>query len=288
VKGIILAGGSGTRLWPTTKSVSKQLLPIYDKPLIYYPLSTLMLAGINEILIITTPSDQNNFKNLLGDGTQFGISLKYEVQIEPNGLAQAFVIGSQFIANESVSLILGDNLFYGSGLSDLMKNALTNSSAHIFTYEVSNPQDYGIVFLDELGNPIRVEEKPASAKSNLAITGLYFFNNEVVEIAKKVKPSARGEFEITSVIEHYLKEGNLSISTLSRGMAWLDTGSSKTLHDAASFVRVIEERTGTKIGCIEEVAWRNGWINSDQLYKLGTFLEKSEYGKYLQNLVLSN
>ena len=280
MKGIILAGGSGTRLWPTTKSVSKQLLPIYDKPLIYYPLSTLMLAGINEILIITAPSDKINFENLLGDGSQFGVNLKYEIQKEPNGLAQAFVIGEEFIGNDNVSLILGDNLFYGSGLSDLMKNSLSKSEAHIFTYEVSNPQDYGIVFLDHPGNPIRVEEKPATAKSNLAITGLYFFNNEVVEIAKNVKPSARGEFEITSIIEQYLIAGKLSISNLSRGMAWLDTGSSKTLHDASSFVRVIEERTGTKIGCIEEVAWRNGWINSEQLDNLGILLEKSEYIVY--------
>jgi glucose-1-phosphate thymidylyltransferase len=281
MKGIILAGGTGSRLWPSTISISKQLIPVYDKPLIYFPLSTLMLAGVRDILIITRPEDQEDFKTLLGNGNKFGISISYEVQPRPEGLAQAFIIAENFLNKDPVLMILGDNIFYGTGLGQNLSQKFVNDGAHIFTYEVRNPSDYGILEIDDIGNPIGIEEKPFAPKSNLAVTGLYYFDSNVVEIAKTVKPSNRGELEITSVISHYLGNHHLRVTNLSRGNAWLDTGNSNAIHDAASFVRIIEERTGLKIGCVEEIAYKNKWITFESLQNLGHALQPSAYGKYL-------
>ena len=285
MKGIILAGGTGSRLWPITEVVSKQLLPVYDKPLIYYPLSTLMLSGIRDILVITTPSDLAIFTELLGDGNHLGIKISYATQPKPLGLAEAFLIGKNFIEKEPVVLILGDNLFYGSGITDALSSAIKEGGCSIFSYQVSNPQDYGVLTLDSDGTPTEIVEKPLNPSSNLAITGLYVFDNNISEIAKSITPSSRGELEITSAINFYLQTGNLKVWKLSRGIAWLDTGTPGSLHDAASFVKVIEERTGQKIACIEEISWRNGWISDSDLLQLADVYGKSQYGKYLQDLV---
>jgi glucose-1-phosphate thymidylyltransferase len=285
MKGIVLAGGTGSRLWPLTKSVSKQLLPIYDKPMIYYPLSTLMLAGIREILIITTPHDQKAFQELLGDGSKLGVSFSYETQPEPKGLAQAFVIGETFLSGDSCMMILGDNIFHGAGLGRDIVRDLPSSGAHIFTYEVSNPSDYGILKLDKNGKPVSITEKPVEFISNLAVTGVYFFDGKVSEIAKNVQPSKRGEMEITSIIDNYLKSGSLSFTSLSRGSAWLDTGNANSLSDAATYVRIIEERTGLKIGCVEEIAWRNGWITGDELASHVIGGNSNSYDNYLRSLL---
>lgn len=288
MKGIILAGGTGKRLWPITKSVSKQLLPIYNKPIVYYPLSTLMLAGINDILIITTKADQEAFENLLGNGSKMGIKLSYATQNNPNGIAEAFLIGKEFIGGEDVALILGDNFFYGAGLSSMFADARELNKASIFVTEVSNPSDYGVVEISESGKPLVIVEKPKEPKSNFAITGLYFLDSSVAKRAESVKPSERGELEITEVLISYLNDSNLNVSYLSRGMAWLDTGTPNSLHDASSFVRVIEERTGTKIGCPEEISWRNGWIGKDQLLMQAEHYGNNEYGQYLRRLALSS
>jgi glucose-1-phosphate thymidylyltransferase len=285
MKGIVLAGGTGSRLWPITKGVSKQLLPVYDKPMIYYPISTLMLAGVREILIITTPLDQESFRSVLGDGSDFGVSFTYATQPRPDGLAQALIIGKRFLTGEDCLLILGDNIFHGAGLGQELKRSLPSAGAHIFTYEVANPNQYGILTLDDQGIPIGVDEKPVESLSNLAITGLYYFDHYACEIAKSVKPSSRGEVEITSVIESYLKAGTLTVTHLSRGTAWLDTGNPNAMHDAATYIRVIEERTGLKIACLEEIAFRNGWINRDELSTRAKLFEKSHYGYYLNGLL---
>ncbi len=284
MKGIVLAGGTGSRLWPMTHSVSKQLIPVYDKPLIFYPISTLMLAGIREILIITTPQDQSSFMHLLGDGTQYGVNFQYEIQPKPEGLAQAFLIAEQFLNGDSSMLILGDNIFHGVGLGSELKN-LATKGAHIFTYEVSNPQDYGILELDSLGNPKSVEEKPITSQSKLAITGLYVFDSNAPRIAKTLTPSNRGELEITSLINHYLQSENLSISRLSRGTVWLDTGTPSSLYDATSYVRIIEERSGLKIACLEEIGWNSGWIDGAILKSQIQKYLKSSYGSYLEKLI---
>jgi glucose-1-phosphate thymidylyltransferase len=284
MKGIVLAGGTGSRLWPLTKSVSKQLLPVYDKPMIYYPISTLMLAGVREILIITTPGDQSAFQNLLGDGSKFGISLTYEIQPEPKGLAQAFTIGKDFIGSKSCLMILGDNIFFGSGLGQHLSKSLPKSGAHVFTYEVADPSVYGVLELDENGSPKSITEKPKTYVSSNAVTGLYYFDRRVTDIAAGVKPSNRGELEITSVIEHYLKSGELTYTHLNRGIAWLDTGNPDALHSASSFVKVIEERTGLKIGCIEEVAYQNGWMTQGDLVLRAKELGKNPYSEYLAKL----
>ncbi len=284
MKGIILAGGSGTRLYPITKAISKQLMPVYDKPMIYYPLSILMLAGIREILIITTPEDASQFKRLLGDGAEVGCRFEYAVQVVPNGLAQAFVIGEQFIGNDKVSLILGDNIFYGSGLSKLVQSFNNIEGAAIFAYEVADPERYGVVEFDNNQNAISIEEKPQTPKSNYAVPGLYFYDDTVVGIAKQLKPSARGEYEITDVNKEYLSQGKLKVGVMNRGTAWLDTGTFDSLSDAAEFVRVIEKRQGQKIGCIEEVAYRMGFIDHSQLMALADKYSKSGYGKYLRQV----
>jgi glucose-1-phosphate thymidylyltransferase len=285
MKGIILAGGSGTRLYPITKAISKQLMPIYDKPMIYYPLSILMMAGIKEILIITTPEDNAQFKRLLGDGSELGCRIEYAVQEVPNGLAQAFVIGAEFIGSEKVALILGDNIFYGSGLGRQLQTLNDVEGGYVFAYEVSDPERYGVVEFDENNIVLSIEEKPVKPKSNFAVPGLYFYDNQVLKIASELKPSPRGEYEITDVNKEYLKRGSLKVSVLDRGTAWLDTGTFESLSDASEFVRVIEKRQGTKIGCIEEIAYRMNFIGKEKLMQLGDALAKSGYGKYLQNLV---
>jgi len=284
VKGIVLAGGSGTRIWPVTKVTSKQLLPVYDKPMIYYPISTLMLAGIRKILIITTPRDIESYRELLGDGSAFGVAFKFATQPKPEGLAQAFIIGEEFLEEDSCLMILGDNIFHGAGLGHELPRSLPNSGSHIFIYEVSNPSDYGVLEIDKSNRPISITEKPKHFISNLAVTGLYYFDSKVTEIARKIVPSARGELEITSLIEEYLRFGELSFTMLSRGTAWLDTGNPRSLHDAASYIRVIEERTGLKIACLEEIAYSSGWIDEDLLLKSATKLGASEYGSYLRTL----
>jgi glucose-1-phosphate thymidylyltransferase len=284
MKGIILAGGSGTRLYPITKAISKQLMPIYDKPMIYYPLSVLMLAGIKEVLIITTPEDQDGFIRLLGDGSELGCHFEFAVQEVPNGLAQAFVIGEKFIGDDKAALVLGDNIFYGSGFSKLIQSFNDLDGAAIFAYPVSDPERYGVVEFDADFKAISIEEKPSAPKSNYAVPGLYFYDNSVVEIAKNIAPSPRGEYEITDVNKEYLKRGNLQVGVMDRGMAWLDTGTFDSLSDASEFVRVIEKRQDTKIGCIEEIAYRMGFINREELMVLAEKYIKSGYGKYLKNL----
>ena len=285
MRGIILAGGSGTRLHPITQGVSKQLLPVYDKPMIYYPLSLLMMAGIQEVLIISTPQDTPAFERLLGDGSRIGLKIDYEVQPSPDGLAQAFLIGEKFIGDEKVCLVLGDNIFFGTGLGTALKSCIDVDGGHVFAYHVSNPKEYGVVEFDLNGKAISLEEKPQEPKSSYAIPGLYFYDNEVVGIAKSIKPSARGELEITTVNEEYLKRGKLSVTVLDRGTAWLDTGTTDSLMAAGEFVQVVEKRQGLKIGCIEEIAWRQKFITSDQLKEIAEPLRKSGYGEYLLGLL---
>ena len=284
MKGIVLAGGTGSRLWPITKGVSKQLLPVYDKPLIHYPLGTFFLAGIREILIITTPKDAAAFQRLLGDGSQYGASFNYATQEKPNGLAEAFIIGEKFIASESVALVLGDNIFHGVGLGKQLEELNTKNGATIFAYKVSDPERYGVIEFASDGRVVSIEEKPTNPKSNFAIPGLYFYDDQVVGIAKDVKPSARGELEITAINERYLKSGQLTTKVLERGTTWLDTGTIETLHAASSYVRIIEERQGSKISCLEEIAWRNGWIGQDKLEQLAMEYGTNPYGRYLYSL----
>lgn len=285
MKGIILAGGSGTRLWPITKGISKQLMPIYDKPMIYYPLSTLMMAGIREILIITTPEYSEQFNALLGDGSQLGMNLTYAVQPSPDGLAQAFIIGEDFIGEDSVALVLGDNIFHGAGLGTALADNHSLQGALIFAAHVAEPSSYGVVEFDSSNRAVSIEEKPQQPKSNYAVPGLYFYDNSVIEVAKSILPSARGELEISSVNEHYLTEGSLKVQVLDRAVAWLDTGTVDSMIQASEYVRVIEQRQGFKIGCIEEIAWRNGWVDDSQLVKLAEPLKKSGYGEYLLSLL---
>ena len=285
MRGIILAGGSGTRLWPITKGISKQLMPIYDKPMVYYPLSTLLMAGINEILVITTPEYNQQFRNLLGDGSDLGIRIEYASQPSPDGLAQAFIIGEEFIGDESVALVLGDNIFHGAGLGSSLRDNSEIDGARIFAYHVSNPKSYGVVEFDDDFNALSIEEKPTEPKSNYAVPGLYFYDNSVVEIAKSITPSARGELEISTVNERYLEMGKLKVQVLDRGTAWLDTGTFESMVQATEFVKVVEDRQGFKIGCIEEIAWRAGWIDDAQLGVLAAALAKSGYGEYLARLL---
>lgn len=285
MRGIILAGGSGTRLWPITKGTSKQLMPVYDKPMVYYPLSTLMMAGIRDILIITTPEYREQFEALFGDGGELGIRIEYAVQPSPDGLAQAFIIGEEFIGDDSVALVLGDNIFHGTGLGTALKGNTDIDGALIFAYQVSDPTAYGVVEFDEDGRALSIEEKPAKPRSKYAVPGLYFYDNTVVEIAKTIEPSARGELEISTVNERYLEAGRLSVQVLDRGTAWLDTGTFESMMQASEYVRVIEARQGFKIGCIEEIAWRNGWIDDEQLRRVSQPLVKSGYGRYLQSLL---
>jgi len=289
MKGIILAGGAGTRLYPSTKVICKQLLPVYDKPMIYYPLSVLMLAGIREILIISTPEDTPKFEALFGNGSQYGLKLSYKVQPKPEGLAQAFVIGEDFIGKDSVCLILGDNIFYGHGLTEMLQSSVgkveSNAGGVVFGYYVNDPQRYGVVEFDDKGNVISIEEKPEKPKSNYAVVGLYFYDNDVIEIAKNVKPSWRGELEITSVNQEYLKRQKLSVELMGRGFAWLDTGTHNSMLEASNFIKIIEERQGLKVGCIEEIAYRKGFINEEQLCKIAEPIRKSGYGEYLLKLL---
>jgi glucose-1-phosphate thymidylyltransferase len=285
MKGIILAGGSGTRLYPITKGISKQIMPIYDKPMIYYPLSTLMQSGIRDILIITTPDDQAQFQRLLGDGSDIGISLQYAAQPSPDGLAQAFIIGEEFIGSDKVALILGDNIFHGEAFGQSLEQCSDPDGGIVFAYEVSDPQRYGVVEFDADKRAVSIEEKPAAPKSNYAVVGLYFYDNDVIGIAKNIQPSDRGELEITTVNEEYLKRGKLKVQTMGRGSAWLDTGTFGSMNDASEYIRVIEKRTGLKIGCIEEIAYRQGFINKAQLETIAEPLQKSGYGKYLTSLI---
>lgn len=286
MKGIILAGGSGTRLWPITKGISKQLMPIYDKPMVYYPLSTLMMAGIRDILIITTPEYLGQFRGLLGDGSQLGMRFSFEVQPSPDGLAQAFIIGEQFIGEDSIALVLGDNIFHGAGLGTALANNHDLEGALIFAAHVAEPSAYGVVEFDSENRAVSIEEKPAKPKSNYAIPGLYFYDNSVIDVSKSIKPSDRGELEISSVNEYYLNEGTLNVQVLDRAVAWLDTGTVDSMIQASEYVRVIEQRQGFKIGCIEEIAWRNGWVSDAELTSLAESLKKSGYGEYLEGLLI--
>ena len=285
MKGIVLAGGTGSRLWPITRGVSKQLLPVYDKPMVHYPIATLMNAGLREILIITTREDQAGFQRLLGDGSELGIRFSYVIQERPEGLAQAFLIGAEFLDGDAAALVLGDNIFHGPGLGRRLRTLHDLDGGHVFAYRVANPSEYGVVEFDESGRAISLEEKPAKPRSNFAVPGLYFYGPDIVDVARQIKPSARGELEITSVNDHYLQQGRLAVSPLERGTAWLDTGTFRSMQDAAEYVRVMEERQGLKVACLEEIAWRNGWIDDSALSALAEPLLKSGYGEYLEKLL---